>query len=768
MTTRRLHPAGLHRARSSTATATSAAARRPSPRRARTVPRTRGPNGAPAAAPAPSRRPRPGSATHPRPSPGRPTGWPPPRSGPPGRAAAAARSPAGSARRSTRLRGARLGAGLTTIPAVPAIDAAKAILDEPEVPEDKRFCPSCGAPVGRVRDGQPGRTEGFCAKCRNPFSFTPSCRPATSSAASTRWPAPRPRRPRLDLPRPRQERVRPLGRAQGPAQLRRPRRAGRRDRRAAVPRPGRAPADRRDLQLRHPRRRRLHRHGVRRRHLAEGAAQGADAGGGRPLRPAAGRPGHRLHHRDPAGVPVPARPRAWSTATSSRTTSSRSATRSSSSTSAACAASTTWTPRSTARSATRRPRCPGSAPSVASDIYTIGRTLVVLSMEFRGYQSTYVASLPPVAETPLFQQHDSLYRLLAKACAPDPADRFVSRRRAARAAARGAARGGRGRRRADGAAAALDVLPAVRRRRAVTDDAAGLARPAHAAGRRQRPAGRLAAHRQRRRPGAAAGRAPQAPDVRRRGAAGHRPRRARGRPHRHRRPRRCARCSPPTRGSGAPCGCPGWPRSARDDAAGAQAAFNAVYGQVPGELAPKLALALACETGGERDVAESLYVTCARTDANYIAPAAFGLARIRGRARRRRRARVARARPGAADQPRLHLGPAPRGPGCSPSRAAGCPPSPRRWGSIDEPHPRPDGPGHALRATCCSAALGQVLSRTAPSRTVSIAGRPAAEPALRDGLEAAYRELAGHAPEPVTSACVWSTRPTPCADGRLR
>ncbi len=35
---------------------------------------------------------------------------------------------------------------------------------------------------------------------------------------------------------------------------------------------------------------------------------------------------------------------------------------------------------------------------------------------------------------------------------------------------------------------------------------------------------------------------------------------------------------------------------ARRDGRAAQAAFNAVYGQVPGELAPKLALALACET----------------------------------------------------------------------------------------------------------------------------------------------------------------------------
>ena len=46
------------------------------------------------------------------------------------------------------------------------------------------------------------------------------------------------------------------------------------------------------------------------------------------------------------------------------------------------------------------PEVPHVGPSVASDIYTIGRTLTVLAMEFRGYQSTYVGSLPPVDETP--------------------------------------------------------------------------------------------------------------------------------------------------------------------------------------------------------------------------------------------------------------------------------------------------------------------------------------------------------------------------------
>ena len=74
---------------------------------------------------------------------------------------------------STRLRGARLGAGLTSIPPVPAVDAGKAIIENPMVPEERRNCPMCEAPVGRARDGQPGRTEGFCPKCRTPFSFAP-------------------------------------------------------------------------------------------------------------------------------------------------------------------------------------------------------------------------------------------------------------------------------------------------------------------------------------------------------------------------------------------------------------------------------------------------------------------------------------------------------------------------------------------------------------------------------------------------------------------
>ncbi|RIK16226.1 MAG: serine/threonine protein kinase [Acidobacteria bacterium] len=65
-------------------------------------------------------------------------------------------------------------------------------------------------------------------------------------------------------------------------------------------------------------------------------------------------------------------------------------------------------------------------PSVASDIYTIGRTLCVLTFEFRGYQTEYVDSLPPSSQVPPFVEHDAFYRLVARCCAPDPNDRFLT------------------------------------------------------------------------------------------------------------------------------------------------------------------------------------------------------------------------------------------------------------------------------------------------------------------------------------------------------
>ncbi|MFD4564746.1 tetratricopeptide repeat protein [Streptomyces sp. NPDC058467] len=69
----------------------------------------------------------------------------------------------------------RLGAGLVEVPGVPRPDPRAMVLENPEVPERKRFCsrPDCGAPVGRARGERPGRTEGFCTKCGHPYSFVP-------------------------------------------------------------------------------------------------------------------------------------------------------------------------------------------------------------------------------------------------------------------------------------------------------------------------------------------------------------------------------------------------------------------------------------------------------------------------------------------------------------------------------------------------------------------------------------------------------------------
>ncbi len=66
-----------------------------------------------------------------------------------------------------------LGAGLVEIPPVQARDPASAVLKNPQVAENKRFCGNCGQPVGRSRDGAPGRTEGFCRNCGSRFSFQP-------------------------------------------------------------------------------------------------------------------------------------------------------------------------------------------------------------------------------------------------------------------------------------------------------------------------------------------------------------------------------------------------------------------------------------------------------------------------------------------------------------------------------------------------------------------------------------------------------------------
>ncbi|MFN8077831.1 MAG: tetratricopeptide repeat protein, partial [Kineosporiaceae bacterium] len=241
-------------------------------------------------------------------------------------------------------------------------------------------------------------------------------------------------------------------------------------------------------------------------------------------------------------------------------------------------------------------------PSVASDLYTIGRTLLVLAAEVRGNQTTYATTLPPAAEIPLLAQQDSLYRLLLKCCAPDPADRFASADEL-RVQLLGVLReivaekeAAAGRRTLHSASSLLfdppavidsslgwEDLPALRVDE--SDPMANWLRTVSVAD----PAQRLAA----------LDKAPQlTAEVRL----------ARARAALQAGAFAVADADTSWLLDDDPwewraVWIQGLAALARGDAPAAQAAFNAVYGQVPGELAPKLALALACELTGQDDVA---------------------------------------------------------------------------------------------------------------------------------------------------------------------
>jgi serine/threonine-protein kinase PknG len=65
-------------------------------------------------------------------------------------------------------------------------------------------------------------------------------------------------------------------------------------------------------------------------------------------------------------------------------------------------------------------------PTIQSDLFTIGRTLAVLLTEIRGFSKEHRVTLPAPDEEPLFAQQESLYRFLLRATAENPNDRFES------------------------------------------------------------------------------------------------------------------------------------------------------------------------------------------------------------------------------------------------------------------------------------------------------------------------------------------------------
>lgn len=63
----------------------------------------------------------------------------------------------------------KLGGGLVSLPEQPSLDPLKLVMQNPEVPDRKRYCPSCEAKVNRVR--------GFCPNCGSEYNFEPALKP---------------------------------------------------------------------------------------------------------------------------------------------------------------------------------------------------------------------------------------------------------------------------------------------------------------------------------------------------------------------------------------------------------------------------------------------------------------------------------------------------------------------------------------------------------------------------------------------------------------
>ncbi|WP_280194017.1 serine/threonine-protein kinase [Nocardia farcinica] len=87
-----------------------------------------------------------------------------------------ARTTSGRSVRTSRSRPTvrRLGGGLVPVPPVPPADPLAAVLTDPVVAESRRYCGRCTNPVGRATAAHAASTTGFCERCGAPYDFRPS------------------------------------------------------------------------------------------------------------------------------------------------------------------------------------------------------------------------------------------------------------------------------------------------------------------------------------------------------------------------------------------------------------------------------------------------------------------------------------------------------------------------------------------------------------------------------------------------------------------
>ncbi len=304
-------------------------------------------------------------------------------------------------------------------------EATAVLLENPSIPESKRFCgaPGCNEPVGRGRDGQPGRTEGFCRKCRHPFSFAPKLTPSTLVGGQY-------------------EVVGSIAHGGlGWIYLARDHKVGER----WVVLKGLLSNDnidviRSELQflaaVDHPNIVKVHnfvehddapyivmeyvRGATLRKTLEDRRA--ANNGDADPL-PATHAITFMLEVL-PAFAYLHSLGLLYCDFKTDNVIRTDSALKLIDMGAVYRMDDTTSAIYGTP--GYQAPEIGDTGPTIPSDLYTVGRTLAVLCIDARGFQSTYARSLPTPNDVPLFAEHDSLYRFLVRATADDPDDRFQS------------------------------------------------------------------------------------------------------------------------------------------------------------------------------------------------------------------------------------------------------------------------------------------------------------------------------------------------------
>ncbi|MDR1712106.1 MAG: protein kinase [Propionibacteriaceae bacterium] len=531
-------------------------------------------------------------------------------------------------RRRRAKQASRMGIGLTTVPSAPAIDPAKAVMADPQVPEDKRVCPKCGSKVGQSSEADAGRSDGFCPKCGAEYSFSVKLKPGLVINRQYKV-----------------EGVLAHG-GQGWIYLARDMQVSGR----WVVLKGLLNAGDEDaLAAAINERQYLARVGIHSqiveiynfienfrgadyivmeyvggRSLKQLLKQRMESNGGvyDPLPPDQAlaflieilpalsylhdtgllycdfkpdnviQVGDTLRLIDLGGVrPI----------------------------------DDDESPIFGTRGY-QAPEVATDGASIASDIFTVGRTLMVLCANVPGYQSGYEFSIPPASDMPAFAANDSLYRLLERCCAIDPNDRFTSIeevRRQMMGVLREVVSATRPQSSTSqaspnflpptglGESPVWELLPELR----VDEDdpAAGWLAQISTTDPKAQLRALSKPPQETTQVLLARARAAISADI----------------------PKTVADCVQKLQAADPWEWRAAWLTGLSALKAGnakafkdAQAAFNTVYGYLPGELAPKLALGLACELGGELDIAERMYRICVLSDAAYVTPAAFGLARV--------------------------------------------------------------------------------------------------------------------------------------------